>query len=74
MNRELNSVFQDFTKSTFAMADKRYEKKLNRSYLEAAFESSGNVYMDSVLPSIGLCAGDDFLEEAKWFSWQRGKV
>lgn len=65
MNRELNSIFQDFTKSTFAMADKRYEKKLHKSYLRKSFESAENIYMDSVLPSIGLYSDDNFLEEAK---------
>jgi len=65
VNRELNSIFQDFTKSTFAMADKRYEKKLHKSYLRESFESAENIYMDSVLPSIGLYSDDNFLEEAK---------
>ena len=65
MNRELNSIFQDFTKSTFAMADKRYEGKLHKSYLKESFESTKNVYMDSVLPNIGLYSDDSFLEEAK---------
>ncbi len=65
MNRELNSIFQDFTKSTFAMADKRYESKLHRSYLKESFESRHDVYMDSVLSSINLYADDDFLERTK---------
>ncbi len=65
MNRKLNSIFQDFTKSTFAMADKRYESKLHKSYLKEAFESRHNIYMDSVLPSINLYADDNFLEQTK---------
>ncbi len=65
MTTELNSVFQDFTKSTFAMADKRYEHKLHKSYLRTAFESEDNIYIDSVLPQIDLYSDDSFLEKAK---------
>jgi len=62
MNRELNSIFQDFTKSTFAMADKRYERKTHDSFLRASMESAG---LESFLPSLNSYGDDNFLEQTK---------
>lgn len=62
MNRELNSIFQDFTKSTFAMADKRYESKKHGSFLRASMESAD---FEAFLPNLGLYTDDDFLEQTK---------
>jgi len=63
MSNNLHVIFQDFTNSTFAMADKGYEHKLHKSYLSESFES--NTYIDLVLPQINYYSQDRVLEEAK---------
>jgi len=71
MNRELNNIFQDFTKSTFSKADKKYKSKRNSSFMRASFESHDNHYMDSILVEnsqllkIDKYADDKFLETTK---------
>ena len=72
MNKELNSIFQDFTKSTFSRADTKYETKRNSSFMEASGESHhDSYYMDSILEEnsqlleINKYADDSFLESTK---------
>jgi len=71
MNRELNNIFQDFTKSTFSQADKKYESKRNSSFIKIGKENDSSIYMDSILMEnsqlleIDKYADDSFLEETK---------
>ena len=71
MNKELNNIFQDFTKSTFSQADKKYESKRNSSFIKVANESDNSIFMDSILMEnsqlleIDKYADDSFLEETK---------
>lgn len=71
MNKELNNIFKDFTKSTFSKADKRYESKHESSFLRKGFESYHDAYMDSILVEnsqlveIDKYADDSFLEKTK---------
>ncbi len=65
MNRELNSIFENFTKSTFAMADKKYKGKKHKSYLRNSIESAENMYIDTISSDIDLYSNDDFLETTK---------
>lgn len=62
MNRELSSIFQDFTKSTFAMADKRYSNKKDESYLRMAMESAD---FNAHFSDLAIYTDDDFLEQTK---------
>ena len=65
MSTELNSVFNDFTKSLFAKADKKYKAKFDRSFLKDSIGSYSIESMGDILPNIDLYADDNFLEEAK---------
>jgi len=62
MNRELNNIFQDFTRSTFARADKRYVSKKNNSYLRTVMDSAG---LEAFLPDLDTYADDIFLDQTK---------
>lgn len=65
MSGALDGVFQDFTKSIFSMADKKYERKRHKSYLNEKFENRHDVYMDTILSSLDRYADDVFIEEVK---------
>lgn len=64
MKENLNTVFDDFSKSLFSRSDKQYKEKYESSYIQEHISLENANYMSSIAMDLDTYSDDRFLDQA----------